>query len=81
MADERMTWNEMVKKYPDQWVVVEDAEMNGPDILSGIVVTVMPDDKITDYRLKNTRHDYEFCRTTEGDFDGIIDSDISIAIN
>ena len=81
MTDHRMTWDEMVKKFPDQWVVVKDAEMSGPDILSGIVVAVMPDDQITAFRLSNTRRDYEFCRTTEGEFDGVIDSDISIAIN
>ena len=26
---ERITWEEMVKRYPDQWVVLEDAEMDG----------------------------------------------------
>ena len=81
MTENRMTWDDMVRQYPNQWVVVRDAEMSGPDILSGILVAVMPDDEITGYRLNNTRHDYEFCRTTEGAFDGIIDSDISIAVN
>ncbi len=79
--ERRMTWQEMVEAYPDQWVVVEDAEMDGPDILSGIIVAVLPDDEIMGYRLRNTRRDLEFCRTTEGEFDGIIDSDISIAVN
>ncbi len=81
MKSDRMTWDEMVKSYPDQWVVVKDAEMCGPDILSGIIVDAIPDDEIQEYRLKNKRHDLEFCRTTEGDFDGIIDTDISIALN
>ena len=81
MSDNRITWDEMVRKHPDKWVVVKDAKMNGPDIISGVVVAVLSDDEITDYRLKNTRHDYEFCRTTEGEFDGIIDSDISIAVD
>ena len=31
---ERMTWDEMVEKYPDRWVVVKDAVMDGPDVLS-----------------------------------------------
>ena len=33
--ENRMTWEEMAKKYPDQWVVVKDAVMDGPDIVSG----------------------------------------------
>ena len=81
MTNQKMSWDEMVKKYPNQWVVVKDADMNGPDIVSGIIVAAMSDDKITDYRLKNSNHNLEFCRTTEGEFDGIIDSDISIAVN
>ena len=81
MADDRLTWEEMVKKYPDRWVVVKNAEMSGPDILSGILVDALSDDEIMEYRFNNKRHDLEFCRTTEGDFDGIIDSDISISVN
>ena len=81
MTNNRQTWDEMVKRYPDRWVVVKDAEMSGPDILSGIVVDVLSDDEVIEYRLNNNMHDLEFCRTTEGEFDGIIDSDISIAVN
>ena len=81
MIKERMTWDEMVNRYPDQWVVIEDAEMNGSDIISGVIVTAKPDSEITQYRLNNKRRDYEICRTTEGGFDGIIDADISIAVN
>lgn len=33
MTNNRVTWDDMVKEYPDKWVVVKDAEMNGPDIL------------------------------------------------
>ena len=35
--ERRMTWTEMVAAYPDQWIGVVDAEMDGADILSGIV--------------------------------------------
>ena len=55
--------------------------MCGPDSLSGIIVAVVSDEKILEYRLKNDRHDLEFCRTTEGEFDGSIDTDISVAVN
>ena len=35
--ERRMTWAEMVATYPDQWIGVVDAEMDGADIRSGIV--------------------------------------------
>ena len=63
MTNNRVTWEEMVKKYPDKWVV-KDAEMNGSDIMSGVIVAAMTDDEITEYRLNNSDYDLEFCRTT-----------------
>ena len=36
-ADRRMTWEEMVAEYPDQWIGVVDAEVEGSNIRSGIV--------------------------------------------
>ena len=44
--NKRMSWDEMVKEYPDRWVVIKNAEMNGPGIVSGIIVTVKTDDEI-----------------------------------
>ena len=79
--NEKMTWEEMVKKYPNQWVIVKDAVMDGPDIVSGIVVAVKSDSEIIPFRLSNTHKDYEICRTTEGWFNGVIDTDLSIAVN
>ena len=35
--ERRMTWAEMVATYPDQWIGVVDAEMDGADIRSGVV--------------------------------------------
>ncbi len=32
--NKRLTWDEMVRAYPDMWVVVRDAEMDGPDNIS-----------------------------------------------
>ncbi len=77
----RMTWQEMVRAYPDQWVVVKDAEMDGPDILSGILVTVKPDDDIGAYRVQNSGNGYEFRRTTEGFWNGITGSSIVISVD
>ena len=62
----RMTWDEMVREYPDRWVVVEDAEKNGPDVLSGKLVAVITDEEIGDYQADNLRKGYDFRRTTSG---------------
>ncbi len=53
--EKRITWQEMVDKYPDMWVAVKDAEMDGPDILSGVPVDVKSDDDIAQYHIKNKK--------------------------
>lgn len=79
--DNRMTWEEMVKQYPNKWVVLEDMEMEGADVISGNVVFVKSDDEIIPFRMKNQKKGYGFYRTTEEDFYGIVDADISISVN
>lgn len=76
----RMTWSEMVKAYPDMWVVVTNAVMDGPDIVSGDVVTVKSDDDIGAFRIAN-RKKYVYRRTTEGFFNGITGSSIVISVD
>ena len=46
---ERLTWEEIVKKYPEQWVVLDDVKKDGATILSGIVVNVCSDENIDSY--------------------------------
>mgnify|MGYP006916293025 CR=1 FL=1 len=75
-----MTWQDMVKEYPDRWVAVGNAVMNGPDIVSGDVVAVKTDEEICDYEVKHLREGLVFMRTTEGNWDGIIDSDLTICV-
>ena len=77
----RMTWEDIVKKYPDKWVVLKDPVLDGSDIVTGIVVDVKSDDEILSYRLENFDKKYDYCRTTEGTFYGIIDSNFDISIN
>jgi len=36
-ANKRMTWDEIVEAYPDQWVGIADAELDGSTIRSGVV--------------------------------------------
>ena len=78
---EHLTWEEMVKEYPDKWVVIKDAVMDGADIVSGTIVDVKSDDDIIPFRTKNQKKGYRFYRTTEGGFYGIIDADFSISVD
>ena len=78
---ERLSWDEMVKRYPERWVVVDSAEKDGPDVLSGVLVAVKTDDEIGDYQAENFRKGYDFVRTTEGAFNGITGSDIVISVD
>ncbi|MBO4395018.1 MAG: hypothetical protein J5819_01560 [Eubacterium sp.] len=75
-----VTWDEMVEKYPNSWVVIRNAEMDGPNIISGIVETVKTDDEICDYESQHLREGLVFMRTTEGDWSGTIDSNLRIEI-
>ena len=76
----RLSWSEMVNIYPDQWIAVKDAEMDGADILSGEVVVAKPDREMRKYRLHNPQSGLVFRRTSEGDFNGI-NSDIKIRVD
>ena len=69
----RTTWDEMVEKYPDQWIAVKDAEMDGADIVSGEVVASEADTDMETFRI-NHFHDFDFYRTSEGDFNGFVTS-------
>ncbi len=79
--EKRVTWQEMVDNYPDMWVVVRDAEMDGPDIISGILVDVKSDNDIGDYRIKNHNRGLKYRRTTEGFWNGITGSSIVISVD
>ena len=81
MTANKMTWEEMVEKYPDRWVVIADAEMNGADLISGNVVGIKTDDEIIPYRIANQKKGFKFYRTTEGEFYGVIDADYSISVD
>ena len=81
IAERRMSWSEMVNNYPDQWVAVRDAEMNGPDIVSGILVAVKSDDEIEDFQLQHFDDGLRYRRTTEGFFNGITGSSVVISVD
>ena len=71
MQERKMTWDEMVNDYPSQWVIVRNAEMDGPDIISGILVDVKKDEDIISYRANHSRTGLTFRRTTEETMSGI----------
>lgn len=48
---ERLTWEEIVKKYPERWVVSDDVKKDGATIISGVVVNVCSDEDIDSYFL------------------------------
>ena len=79
----RMTWNEVTKVYPDKWVAVANPVMDGdsPDKLEGDIVAVMNDDEIDSYELSHYDKGYKYRRTTEGFFNGITGSSITISVD
>ena len=82
MISLRITWNEITKAYPDKWVAVANLIMDGdsPDILEGDIVAVKNDDDIDSYELNHHGKGYKYRRTTEGFFNGITGSSITISV-
>jgi hypothetical protein len=63
------TWNELVEKFPNKWIVVEDAELtNAGFIKSGKLIGVCDDSEIDDFVVSCYREDknINYERTTEG---------------
>ena len=54
-AIKRMTWDEITRAYPDQWVGIVDAEMDGPDVVSGIVKYTEKDMSSDEMALRTVR--------------------------
>ena len=80
MTAQRMTWDEMVDQYPERWIAIRDAEMNGADIISGIVEAVLTDEELGDYR-EQAAPGLLFDRTTEGNWYGPISAEFTIRVN
>ncbi len=77
----RMTWDDMVKKYPDLWVAIKDAEMDGADVMSGEVVTAQSDEEMRKFRIEHRGSGLVFRRTSECGFNGHITSDLRIRVD
>ena len=70
---ERLTWRQIQKKYPDQWVALEDViylNDDGCNVESAVVVCAMSDDDYVNKRLAFMRagktYDYERTADTRG---------------
>lgn len=42
---QKMTWDEMIKAYPDEWVALADYELDGAIDITGTVIAHNPDKK------------------------------------
>lgn len=45
----KMTWNEMVEKYPDSWLVITEVELGNEGIKSGVVYAICTEDELQKY--------------------------------
>ena len=70
--EKSVTWTYMAEKYPNMWIAIKDAKMDGPDVVSGIIYAVMPDDEIIDYEDEHGDEGLIFRRTKGGVSNGLI---------
>lgn len=78
-----MTWKEMVERYPDKWVIVEQTKGDSSNIEEGIVRFVTTDEEMPEVWVKclDKGLGYHKDRTTVAPFMGIVDGinfDISV---
>ena len=67
---ERLTWDEIVKKYPHQWVVLDQViykEKEEVNIKSAVVVRAVTDKEVRSLEIKYIRNgkNYEVVRTAD----------------
>lgn len=67
---QRMTWDEMKAKYPDEWLLITDFEADGSgNVISGIVERHSPDDTEV-FKLPSVGKNCAFKYTGESQFPG-----------
>lgn len=64
---EKLSWNEIVEKYPDRWVALTECDMDGVSVLAGKVCAVCRDrDRLSEeIKLIDARITFEWRRTTD----------------
>ncbi len=79
--NEFMTWEEMKRRYPSKWVIVDKIEGDASNIRTGIVKYVATDDEIDAIWVKCHKDGFHYdkARTKMEAFSGIVDGiDFSI---
>ena len=69
MAAQRYQMTDLITKFPDQWVILDDVEWeNRSTVKSGVLVGVCSDRDMSGIRMKNRRagKKYIYRRTSEG---------------
>lgn len=66
----RLTWNEIVNKYPDMWVVLTDVEYRNNDmvnVISAVVICGVSDEDYPKKRVEfmQAGKNYEYERTSD----------------
>ena len=71
---ERLSWDDIVRLYPNQWVILDEADVAGSTVLSGIVVQNCDDDSIDDAYMATVLggHHYLKERTSDLPYVGVI---------
>ncbi|MCM1267072.1 MAG: hypothetical protein NC302_04130 [Bacteroidales bacterium] len=72
---ERLTWEQMVQKYPDKWLALSDCEYydsSETTIIKAAVYKVFDsDDEYEDFRIDNMGKGYRYRYTTEPVISGV----------
>lgn len=75
--EKRLTLNELKEKYPAKWVFLKNAEMDGPNIISGEVICVCDDEEYSSKWIELIKSGIKFnkLRTTHEMYGGIINAE------
>ena len=81
---ERLLWDDIIERYPDRWVILDDVDMDGSTVISGVVVQSCNDEEINDayFRTVIDGHHYIKERTSELPYAGVINgANFSISLS
>lgn len=73
---QRITWENLVLLFPNQWVALKDCKYTGIDVSEGILVNVIDDENVTQYMAEHDKEYEHIERTTEGLSGGYIHAEI-----
>ena len=59
------TWNDVIKKYPAMWVMFANIDLKQGEVKSGVIMAILPDEEVIEYRHKHHGEIKLSLRTTE----------------